>query len=136
MPKTKDIKEEWHFVDAKGKVLGKLATEVSVQLVGKNTPTYTPGALSGNHVVVTNAAKVAVTGNKRQDKTYYRHSNYPGGLKAETFAEIIAKNPPKAIELAVRGMLPINKLRKRYMAHLHVYAGTEHPHSAQEKVKK
>jgi large subunit ribosomal protein L13 len=131
-PNPKKLTPEWFFVNVDGKVLGKVASEISRMLLGKDTPTYTPGVLSGNHVVVTNAAKVAVTGTKMQDKLYYRHSNYPGGLKKETLAQLMKKDPTKAVQRAVRGMLPGTKLTKRYMANLHVYAGTEHPHEAQK----
>ena len=122
---------QWFFVDVEGKILGKVATEIAKLLLGKDTATYTPGVFSGNHVVVTNAEKVAVTGNKVEDKTYYRHSDYPGALKQETLAEVLEKYPERAVERAVKGMLPGTKLRKKYMANLHVYVGPEHPHEAQ-----
>ncbi len=131
--KAKDEKDSWYFMDANGQVLGKLAASVAALLMGKNSPMYIPGAIARNHVVVTNASHIAVTGNKMQDKFYYRHSGYPGGLRKETLAQIMESNPAKAIEIAVKGMLPLNKLRKRYMANLHVYAGAEHPYEAQKK---
>ena len=134
-PKLSDKKEEWYFVDANGKVLGRLATSVASLLLGKDSALYTPGVLSGNHVVVTNASKVAFTGNKKQQKIYYSHSNYPGGLKQETLEQVMKKDPSKVIERAVKGMLPTTKLRKRYMANLHVYERKEHPHGAQEKAE-
>ena len=136
MPNEKNTQGQWYFLDAKGQVLGKLATKAAAVLMGKNSAVYTPGVLSDNHVVVTNAAKIVVSGNKMQDKIYYRHSNYPGGLRQETLGEVMKKNPSAAIERAIKGMLPINKLRKRYMANLYVYAGAEHPHGAQEKSSK
>lgn len=135
MPKKNEFDTEWHFVDAEGKVLGRIATEIASTLVGKDKPTYTPGVLPKVKVVVTNAAKVAVTGNKEDDKIYYRHSDYPGGIKQETLGEVRAKDSTKIIERAVKGMLPNNKLRKRFMANLYVYEGTEHPHKAQEGKK-
>jgi large subunit ribosomal protein L13 len=135
-PNTKDITPKWHLVDADGRVLGKLATEVSTLLLGKDKATYTPGVLSGNHVVVTNSSKISVTGNKMKKKVYYRHSNYPGGLKSETLGQLMKKDPTKAVERAVKGMLPTTKLRKRYMANLHVYAESEHPHSSQVGARK
>lgn len=134
-PKVKEIEGKWHFVDAKDVVLGKLATEVSKILLGKESSTYTPGVPSKNHVVVTNAAKIHVSGNKKDDKVYYRHSDYPGALKKETLREVMEKYPTRAVERAVSGMLPKTKLRKKYMANLHVYAGEEHPHTAQEGSK-
>ncbi len=132
MPKKNEFETEWHFVDANGKVLGRLATEIAAKLVGKDKATYTPGVLPKVKVVVTNSLKVAVTGNKESDKIYYRHSDFPGGIKQATLAEVRTKDSTKIIERAVKGMLPNNKLRKRYMDNLYVYEGTEHPHSAQE----
>ena len=131
-PKTVDIKSEWYFVDADNVGLGKLATKVAKILIGKDSATYTPGIPSKNHVVVTNASKIHVSGNKMEGKVYYRHSDYPGALKQETLKEVMEKYPTRAVERAVSGMLPKTKLRKRYMAKLHVYEGTEHPHTAQE----
>jgi len=131
-PNPKELTPEWYFIDANGQILGKVATEITKLLLGKDKATYTSGVPSGNHVVVTNAAKIAVTGNKMRDKTYYRHSNYPGGLKKETLDQLMRKDPTKAIERAVKGMLPGTKLRKKYMANLHVYEGSEHPHEAQK----
>lgn len=131
-PGKDEFDTEWSFVDANGKVLGRLATEIAAKLVGKDKATYTPGVLPMSKVVVTNAAKVAVTGNKESDKVYYRHSNYPGGLRQETLGEMRAKHPERIIQNAVKGMLPNNKLRDRFMANLYVYEGAEHPHTAQE----
>jgi len=113
-------------------VLGRVATEIAKLLMGKDEATYTPGVMSGNKVVVTNSAKIAVTGNKMADKTYFRHTRYPGGIKQATLEEVMAKDPTKPLRMAVKGMLPKNKLQKRYMANLHIYAGEEHPHTAQE----
>ena len=131
-PTKNEFQTEWNFVDANGKVLGRLATEIAAKLIGKDKATYTPGVLPNVKVVVTNASKVAVTGNKETGKIYYRHTNFPGGIKQETLGELREKNPSKIIENAVKGMLPQNKLRNRFMANLYVYEGTEHPHTAQE----
>lgn len=130
---TKDDKEvNWFFFDADGKILGKIATEIAVKLIGKEDSKYTPGVLSGNKVVVTNAEKVAVTGRKETQKVYYRHSDYPGGLKAERLEEVREKSPIRIIQRAVKGMLPQNKLTKKYMANLYIYPGAKHPHKAHE----
>lgn len=135
-PNPNKLEGKWFHVDVSGKVLGKVSTEIASLLLGKGEPTYTRGVVSGNKVVVTNAAKVAVTGRKETAKVYYRHSNYPGGLRSETVAEVREKDPRKLIQYAVKGMLPNTKLRKNYMANLYVYANEEHPHSAQLGVKK
>lgn len=132
MPKTSNEKTKWHFLSAEGKILGDLATEVSRILLGKNSASFTPGVLSDAKVVVTNAAKVAVSGTKESNKLYHRHSNFPGGLRTETLSEVRAKNPKKIIENAVWGMLPTNRLRERMMANLYIYPSAEHPHHAQE----
>lgn len=132
---TKKLDSKWYFLDATDKVLGRIATEITVLLLGKNDPAYTPGVFFNNHVVVINAEKVKTTGKKLTDKVYYRHSNYPGGLKAEVLGDLLQDKPTRPIEYAVSGMLPTTKLRKAYLANLHVYAGSEHPHQAQE-VKK
>lgn len=132
-PRKEGKEIEWFFFDVEGKVLGRIASEIAVKLIGKDSPKYTPGVLSGNKVVVTNAAKVAVTGNKEDDKTYYRHSGYPGGLKSETLGEVREKDPTRIIKMAVKGMLPRNKLTKKYMANLYIYPDAEHPHKAHEK---
>jgi large subunit ribosomal protein L13 len=130
-PTLSTLKQDWHLVDVNGKVLGKVASEIAVLLMGKNKATFTPGVVSNDKVVVTNAAKVVVTGRKETDKVYYRHSNYPGGLKSATVAEVREKDSRRLIEYAVKGMLPNTKLRKNYMANLFVYAEEEHPHKAQ-----
>lgn len=126
------IQSDWYVVDATDVVLGRLATEISMKLMGKHKPQYSPHVLTGDTIIVINAEKVAVTGNKLLDKKYYRHSGYPGGLTETTLEEQLEKKPTLVIEHAVRGMLPKNKLAKHMLARLHVYAGSEHPHSAQQ----
>ncbi|MBI2414930.1 50S ribosomal protein L13 [candidate division WWE3 bacterium] len=130
-PNVNNLKVSWHKVDVRGKVLGKVAAEITTLLMGKSKATFTRGVVCGDKVVVTNASKVAVTGKKEATKTYYRHSNYPGGLRAETVSEVRAKDPRKLIQYAVKGMLPNNKTRKEFMANLYVFPGDEHPHGAQ-----
>jgi len=120
---AKDIKRQTHTIDASGKVLGRLATEVATILMGKNKPVFVPYLDTGDYVVVTNAAKVKVTGKKAQDKTYVRHSGYPGGLKMETFDELMKRKPEYIIEHAVKGMVPHNKLGRQMIKKLRVYAG-------------
>lgn len=128
-PKAREIKRGWHFRDAEDKVLGRLASEVASLLMGKKKPTYAPHLDSGDWVVVTNAAKVKVTGKKEKDKIYYRHSGYPGGLKEIPFAKMRREQPEKIIKLAVYGMLPGNRLRKGRMRRLLVFKGAKHPHA-------
>ena len=128
---AKDIKREWHVVDADGKTLGKLAVEVACLLAGKHKPIWSPSLDTGDYVVVINAAKVRVTGKKAEQKIYYRHSGFPGGLRAPTFQEVFSKRPTLVIEHAVRGMLPHNHLGRDMFRKLRVYAGSEHPHYAQ-----
>lgn len=122
---AKDIKRQTHTIDASGKILGRLATEVATILMGKNKPNYVPYLDVGDFVVVTNASKIKLTGKKMQDKKYVRHSGYPGGLKVETFGKIIKRRPEYVIEHAVKGMLPHNKLGKQMVKKLKVYAGEE-----------
>jgi len=131
MAKPQEVQRTWYVVDAKGQVLGRMATRIARILSGKHKPTYTPGVDTGDYVVVINAAEVAVTGNKRQGKIYYRHSQYPGGLKQETFAQLQARKPERIIELAVKRMLPQNRLGRQMFTKLKVYSGVEHPHQAQ-----
>lgn len=126
-----DIEKGWRVIDAEGQTLGRLATEVAGLLRGKHKPSYTPHMDMGDSVVVVNATKIRVTGNKLADKTYYRHTGYMGGLKERQLEEMLAKHPERVIELAVRGMLPKNKLGRKQLKHLKVYAGPEHPHQAQ-----
>jgi large subunit ribosomal protein L13 len=130
-PKPGDIVREWFVVDATDLPLGRLASEVAQVLRGKRKPMYAPHMDTGDYVVVVNAEKVAVTSDKSQSKIYYRHSGYPGGIKAETFESLIQRRPEAVIERAVRGMLPKNKLGRHMLRKLKVYAGPDHPHSAQ-----
>jgi len=132
MAKEADLEKEWFIVDATGQRVGRLASEVAAVLRGKHKPTYTPHIDSGDYVIVINADKVELTGNKMSDKKYYRHSQYPGGLKVRSAGEMMAKNPEKLIELAVRGMLPHNRLGRRQLRKLKVYSGPDHPHAAQK----
>ena len=131
-PKKDEIERQWWIVDAEGKTLGRLATQVAMRLRGKHKPIYTPHADTGDFVVVINAEKVVVTGRKEDDKLYRRHSGRPGGLKEETLRERRARRPEMIIEAAVWGMLPKNSLGRRLIRHLKVYAGAEHPHQAQQ----
>lgn len=124
-PKAKEIKREKHVVDAKGKILGRLATSVAQLLMGKHKRTYSPHLDSGDYVTVVNAGQVQVTGKKEKQKVYYRHSGYPGGLRAERLEELRARNPKRIIEYAVWNMLPKNRLRKNRMARLKVFTGGE-----------
>lgn len=125
------MEKKWYLVDAEGKVLGRLATRVAGILMGKEKPEYQPNADHGDFVVVVNAARVRVTGNKMDDKLYRKYSGYPGGLKEISLRDMMAKKPEKVIEFAVRGMLPKNRLAHRMFLKLKVYPGVEHPHSAQ-----
>jgi large subunit ribosomal protein L13 len=131
MQRTEDVVRIWHLVDAKGRVLGQVATEVATKLMGKNKATFTPHTDGGDFVIVINAAEVVVTGNKAKTKMYSRHSGFPGGYKEISFEELIATQPEKVIVHAVNNMLSNNKLRDRRLARLKVYAGAEHPHAAQ-----
>jgi large subunit ribosomal protein L13 len=130
--KASEIERQWWLVDATDQTLGRLATRIATLLEGKHKPIYTPHLDSGDHVVVVNAAKVKVTGNKLLQKTYYRHSNYPGGLKEESLQTLMARKPEIVIERAVKGMLPQNRLGRAMFKKLKVYAGADHPHQAQQ----
>ncbi len=128
-----DASQEWHVVDAENQVLGRLATRVASVLRGKHKPSFTPNADIGDFVIVVNAEKVKLTGNKMTDKTYYRHTGYIGGLKETTAGKVIAsKHPERLVEWAVRGMLPKSRLGDRLFTKLKVYAGPDHPHRAQK----
>src|SRR5215211_930267 len=127
-----DRERNWLLVDAEGQTLGRLATQIADALRGKRKPTYTPHVDTGDFVVVINAEKIAVTGDKLHEKLYYRHSGYPGGLKKRTLGEMLARRPEEVIRLAVRGMLPKNRLARKQLTKLKVYAGPEHPHEAQK----
>jgi large subunit ribosomal protein L13 len=129
--KPGEIEREWRLVDAEGQTLGRLATRIADTLRGKNKPQYTPHIDTGDFVVVVNAEKVAVTGNKLDDKRYYRHSGYPGGLRTRTLREQLDRRPEEVIRKAVKGMLPRNRLSRAQLRKLKIYAGPEHPHTAQ-----
>ena len=129
--KRGEIERHWYVVDAEGKTLGRLATRIADTLRGKNKPQYTPHVDTGDFVVVVNAEKIAVTGKKLDDKMYYRHSGYPGGLKQRTLREQLDRRPTEVLRKAVKGMLPKNKLANQQITKLKIYAGPEHPHEAQ-----
>lgn len=131
--KVSDIERKWWVIDASGKNLGRLATEAAVLLKGKHKPMYTPHLDVGDYVVIVNAEKIEVTGKKLTQKIYYRHSNYPGGLKSVSLEKMLETHPTRAIEHAVKGMLPHNRLGAAMFKKLKVYAGAEHPHKAQVK---
>ncbi|WP_151192923.1 50S ribosomal protein L13 [Cysteiniphilum sp. JM-1] len=130
--KSDEVKREWLLIDANGKTLGRLATEIARRLRGKHKAEYTPHVDTGDYIVVINAGKVAVTGNKQKDKIYYHHTGYIGGLKSVSFEKLIAQHPERAIESAVKGMLPKNPLGRAMYKKLKVYAGESHPHTAQQ----
>jgi len=132
--KKEETQHNWVIVDASDKVLGRLASKIADKLRGKDKPIFTPHVDCGDFVVVVNAEKIKVTGNKFEDKKYYTHSLYPGGLKTKTFKDMNATKPEKVIELAVKGMLPKNKLSNQIIKKLKIYAGSEHPHEAQQPI--
>lgn len=127
-----DVRREWFVVDAAEKTLGRLATEIARRLRGKHKPEFTPHVDTGDYIVVVNADKVRVTGNKTTDKTYWRHTGYPGGIKGVSFRDMIATHPERVIESAVRGMLPKGPLGREVYRKLKVYSGSQHPHTAQQ----
>jgi len=129
--KASDIEREWWVIDATDKTLGRLASDVAKILAGKHKPIYSPHLDVGDHVIIVNASKVRVTGRKLGQKVYYRHSNYPGGLKSITLAKMMETHPTRAIEYAVKGMLPHNRLGSAMFRKLKVYAGADHPHQSQ-----
>ena len=129
--KPGEITREWYLVDAEGKTLGRLATRIADTLRGKGKPQYTPHVDYGDFVVVVNAEKIAVTGNKLDQKLYYRHSGYPGGLRTRTLREQLSRRPTDVLRIAVKGMLPKNRLAAKQLNKLKIYAGPEHPHEAQ-----
>ena len=130
--KPSEVRREWLVIDATDKVLGRLASDIARRLRGKHKPEYTPHVDTGDHIVVVNAEKVRVTGRKTTDKIYYRHTGYPGGIKSQTFEELRDTHPERIIETAVKGMLPRNPLGRAMFKKLHVYAGPEHKHQAQQ----
>ncbi|MBI4939762.1 MULTISPECIES: 50S ribosomal protein L13 [unclassified Kineosporia] len=131
-PKAADVERRWHVIDATDVVLGRLASQVAILLRGKHKPTFAAHLDTGDFVVIINADKVALTGNKREQKKAYRHSGYPGGLRATGYTELLEKNPERAVEKAVRGMIPKNTLGRAQLSKLKVYRGSEHPHQAQK----
>ena len=132
MAKASEVERKWLLIDAEGKTLGRLTSEVASLLRGKHKPTFTPHVDCGDHVIIINAEKVKLTGNKMNDKIYYRHSGHPGGLKSQTAKELLAKRPERMLELAIKGMLPKGSLGRQQFTKLHVYAGAEHNHAAQK----
>ena len=129
---SEDRERVWHVVDAEGKTLGRLATQIADVLRGKRKPTYTPHVDVGDFVIVVNAEKVAVTGDKREKKLYWRHSGYPGGIRSRTLGDLLEKRPEEVIRRAVKGMLPRNRLARQQLGKLKVYAGPDNPHQAQK----
>ena len=132
MAKAGEVQRKWYLIDADGKTLGRLATEVARILRGKHKAIYTPHVDTGDHVIVINAAKVKVTGKKYTDKLYYRHTGYPGGIKVTNFADLLRRRPEQVIEKAVWGMIPHNRLGRKVFKKLRVYPGPDHPHAAQK----
>ena len=133
-PKDSDITRQWHVIDASGVVLGRLASQAAVLLRGKHKPIFAPHVDTGDFVIVINADKIALSGNKLEQKQAYRHSGYPGGLRSVSYAELMDSHPERAVEKAVRGMLPKNSLGRKTLRKLKVYAGPDHPHKAQQPV--
>jgi large subunit ribosomal protein L13 len=133
-PKDSDITQQWHVIDASGVVLGRLASQAAVLLRGKHKPIFAPHVDTGDFVIVINADKIALSGNKLEQKRAYRHSGYPGGLRSVSYAELMDSRPERAVEKAVRGMLPKNSLGRKTLRKLKVYAGPDHPHKAQQPV--
>ena len=132
MANEANIERKWYVIDAEGKTFGRLSSEVAAILRGKNKVTYTPHVDSGDYVIIINAAKIQFTGNKEQDKMYYRHSNHPGGIKSISAGELKAKNPERLLENSIKGMLPSTRLGEKQGKKLFVYGGAEHPHAAQQ----
>lgn len=130
--KNETASHNWYVVDAAGKTLGRLASQIAIRLRGKHKPEYTRHVDTGDFIVVINAEKIRVTGNKTKNKVYYSHSGYPGGVKAVTFEKLLAKHPTRILEIAIKGMLPKNPLGRAMYRKLKVYAGTDHPHTAQQ----
>jgi large subunit ribosomal protein L13 len=130
--KKEEVKRDWYVIDAEGKTLGRLASRIAHRLRGKHRPIFTPHVDTGDFIVVTNAEKIKLTGNKMKNKNYYRYSGYPGGLKVRTAEELLRKKPSELLHHAVKGMLPKNRLGRTLIKKLKVYAGTDHPHQAQQ----
>ena len=132
MAKASEVQRKWYVIDAEGKTLGRLSTEVASILRGKHKPTFTPNVDTGDNVIIINAEKIHLTGNKLEGKIYYRHTNHPGGLKQRTALEMRTNYPVQMLELAIKGMLPKGRLGRQVSKKLNVYAGAEHPHQAQK----
>jgi large subunit ribosomal protein L13 len=132
--KKEEVTRQWYVVDAEGQTLGRLSTEIANRLRGKHKASFTPHVDTGDYVVVINAEKVKVTGRKAQDKMYYHHTGFPGGIKSISFEKLVDKSPERIIEAAVKGMMPKNKLSRAMLAKLKIYAGSEHPHEAQQPI--
>ncbi len=130
--KAETVQHDWYLIDATDRILGRLATDIANRLRGKHKPEYTPNVDTGDYIVVVNAEKVKVTGNKKKGKMYHRYSGYPGGMKSISFEEMINKMPERVIQLAVKGMMPRNRLSRSMLGKLKVYSGAEHPHAAQQ----
>jgi len=130
--KPSEVQRDWYVIDASGKVLGRLATQISTLLRGKHKPTFTPSIDGGDFVIVVNAEKIVLTGRKPDQKIYYRHTGYPGGLKATPYKMMLAKHPDRILRLAVKRMLPKNRMGRRLLSKLRIYAGPNHPHAAQQ----
>lgn len=133
--KREDIKRNWYVIDAEGVVLGRLASFAANRLRGKNKPTYTPNIDCGDYIIIINADKVKLTGDKLNKKLYYNHSGYPGGMRIRTAGEMLEKHPEEMVERAIKGMLPHNRLGRKQYKKLFVYKGSEHPHEAQKPIK-
>ena len=132
MANESNIDRKWYVIDAEGKTMGRLSSEVASILRGKHKPTFTPHVDCGDHVILINAEKIYLSGNKAEDKIYYRHSNHPGGIKSISAGELREKNPVRLMETSIKGMLPKGSLGDKMLKKLHVYAGAEHPHTAQQ----
>jgi large subunit ribosomal protein L13 len=132
MAKSAEVEQKWYLVDAEGQTLGRLSSQVASILRGKHKPIYTPHVDTGDFIIVINAEKIVLTGNKLQQKKYHHHSGYPGGMKETSYKDLLAKKPEKAIEVAVKGMLPHNRLGSKMYKKLKVYRGSGHPHQAQQ----
>ncbi|ABY35608.1 MULTISPECIES: 50S ribosomal protein L13 [Chloroflexus] len=130
--KPTEVQRDWYVIDASGKVLGRLATQISTLLRGKHKPTFTPSIDGGDFVIVVNAEKIVLTGRKPDQKIYYRHTGYPGGIKATPYKMMLAKHPDRILRLAVKRMLPKNRMGRRLLSKLRIYAGPNHPHAAQQ----
>lgn len=131
IPKGEEVTSEWYLVDAEGQTLGRLASKIATVMLGKHKPSFTPGVMGGDFVVVTNADRIRVTGKKLEDKIYYHHTGYPGGIRSITLRQQLAKHPERVIRRAVWGMIPHNKIGRKIIKRLKIYVGSEHPHAPQ-----